>query len=152
MTSTHEDRAERAAREFADAVVDLVGADGESTISTPEAEFDVVVKISPRRADAVALEVMIFGTEQVVVYARRPALGWWTFGGTTATADAWAVIQQIVDRGGQVIVEKRGNFLRHGIVRLHDTDGALIQSMEDGGAGPWKRITTFPPYRVPSSA
>lgn len=149
MTAVDHNDAERAARQFADRIVDLVGADAEVTVETPEHEFDVILRISPRKANAVHLEVMIFGAEQIVVWAHRPALGWWTFDEGAVAADAWAVIEQIVNRGGQVVVEKRGNplRLRYGTVRLHGHDGRLIRSMDDGGAGPWKQVTTFPSYR-----
>ncbi|MFJ4038609.1 hypothetical protein ACIPVB_11040 [Microbacterium sp. NPDC090007] len=139
----------RAAHEFARAVVDLVGADAQVIRESPVAEFDCILSIIPRVRDAVVLDVMILGTQLVVVWARRPCLGWWTFEGAAAQSASWAVIAQIVDGGGQAVREKRGNLLllRDGVVRLLDRGGATVAVMDDGGSGPWKRVTNFPPYR-----
>lgn len=149
MPDPCEDSESQAAHEFARAIADLVGADAQVAVESPVAEFDCIVRVVPYVSGAVVLDIMIFGTELVVVWARQPCLGWWTFEGGAARSDSWAVIEHIVDGGGEVVREKRASLFtsRNGMVRLLTASGATVSVMDDGGAGPWKRVTTFPSYR-----
>lgn len=149
MADLYEDSESRAAFKFARAIADFVGTDAQVATESPVAEFDCIVSVVPHVQGAVVMDVMVFGTELVVVWARSPRLGWWTFEGPAAQSDSWAVIEQIVNGGGEVAWEKRASLFsfRGSTVRLLGLDGVPVSVMDDGGAGPKRRVTTFPPYR-----
>ena len=145
------------ADDLTNAVTSLVGNDGLVVVESQVAEFDRILRITPHAPDAIAFDVMIGHEDdyvlpgyygQVVVHAHKPRLGWWTFDDLThgdGHRAAWAVIDQIVARGGRLHSERR-------VSRLLDQAGNLISGPNDhGGVKPRKREMTFPSYR-PSGA
>jgi hypothetical protein len=147
-----EDGPPRTAESLGDAIVRLVGMDGQVVLELPADEFDRIVRVTPQKPDAVAFDVMVghdegFAAGLVVVHAHTPPLGWWTFDDEShgdGHAAAWSVIKHFVVDGGEALRGRRSTNL------LNVLGVRVSGPLHNGGVRPRHRRTPFAPYRNPA--